>query len=243
MILVVDLGNTNIVFGLFNGKKLASEWRFSTAKLKIPKINHKISAVIIASVVPALNKIIQKKLKKLYKCKVHFVTAQNIKGIKVMLKNKQEIGADRVADALAAYRLYGGPTIIVDFGTATTFDLISNEGEYLGGAIAPGIDLARDALYEHAAKLPKIKISAPKGVVGKNTKSAMQSGLVYGYAAMVDGMIKKIASHISRPASRVKVIATGGLAPLICKYTTVVDTIDKKLTLKGLQMIGKKLNG
>lgn len=236
MILVVDLGNTNIVFGLFKGKKLAREWRFPTAKLKIPKIRSKLSAVMVASVVPALNKTIQKKLKKQYRCKVHFVTAENISGVKVRLKDKREIGADRVVDALAAYKLYGGPTIVVDFGTATTFDLISKKGEYLGGAIAPGIDLARDALYEHAAKLPKIKISAPCGVVGKDTRSAMQSGLVYGYAAMIEGMVKRISP-------RAKVIATGGLASLICKYTTIVDRIDKKLTLKGLHMIGEELNG
>lgn len=243
MILAVDLGNTNIVFGLFKGKKLDREWRFPTAKLKIPKIRSKISAVIVASVVPSLNKRLRSKLSKRYKCRVHFVTAKNISGLKVKLKNKREIGADRVVDALAAYRLYGGPIIIVDFGTATTFDLISKKGEYLGGAIAPGIDLARDALYEHAAKLPKIKISAPEGVIGKDTKSAMRSGLVYGYAAMVEGMVMRIKSEILNPKSEINVIATGGLAPLICKHTTVVDRIDKKLTLKGLHMIGEELNG
>lgn len=236
MILTVDLGNTNIVFGLFKGKKLTREWRFPTAGLKLPKIRSKISMVIVASVVPALDNKLKNKLSRSYKCRVHFVTAKNIYGLKVKLKNKREIGADRVVDALAAYRLYGGPIIIVDFGTATTFDLISKKGEYLGGAIAPGIDLARDALYEHAAKLPKIKISAPKGVIGKDTKSAMRSGLVYGYAAMIEGMVRRIS-----PLA--KVVATGGLAPLICKHTTVVDRIDKKLTLKGLHMIGEELNG
>jgi type III pantothenate kinase len=233
MILTIDLGNTNIVFALFKGKKITREWRFPTAKIKIPKIKSKISAIIVASVVPNLNRKLKTALKKSFKCPIHYVTAKNIEGIKVCLKNKGEVGADRVVDALAAYRLYGGPCIVVDFGTATTFDLISKKGEYLGGAIAPGVDLARDALYEHAAKLPKIKIVAPKGIIGKDTKSAMQSGLVYGYAAMIEGMIARISS-------RAKVIATGGLAPLICKYTKVVDRIDTKLTLKGLQMIGDK---
>lgn len=248
MILTIDIGNTNIVFGLFNGKELIREWRFPAEKLRIPKIKSKISAVIVASVVPSLNRKLKTEIRRQFKCNPFFVTAKNIPGLKVGLKKKGEIGADRVVNALAAYNLYGGPAIVVDFGTATTFDLISAKGEYLGGAIAPGIDLARDALYEQAAKLPRIKISAPKGIIGKDTVSAMQSGLVYGYVAMVEGMVNRIKRQITSskfqtiPKSQnIKVIATGGLAKLICKHTKVVDRIDEKLTLKGLRMIADDL--
>lgn len=239
VILTIDLGNTNVVFGLFKGKRLVREWRYPTEKLKIPSIKAKLSAVIIASVVPSLNRKLKARIRKQFKRVPFFVTAENIPELKVRLKKKREIGADRVVDALAVYRLYGGPSIIVDFGTATTFDVVSGRGEYLGGAIAPGIALARDSLYKKAAKLPRIKISAPKQIIGKNTVSAMQSGLVFGYVAMVEGMVGRIRKAIGQ---RPKVIATGGLAKLICKYTRVVDRIDTKLTLKGLQMIGEKFD-
>ncbi|MBU1026792.1 MAG: type III pantothenate kinase, partial [Candidatus Margulisbacteria bacterium] len=176
MILTIDIGNTCIVFGLFKGKKLVREWRFPTSKFKIPKINHKIKAVIVASVVPGMDRKLSVELRAKGLPNPFFVTAQNVPGLKVKLKNKREIGADRVVDALAAHRLYGGPVIIVDFGTATTFDVVSSKGEYLGGAIAPGISLARDALYNQTAKLPKVEVRAPKSVIGKDTVSAMQSG-------------------------------------------------------------------
>ena len=240
MLLAIDLGNTNTVLGLFRGKRLIKEWRYSTRKFKIPKIQARVKAVIVASVVPALNRKLKTGIRKRFKCNPFFVTAENIPGLKVGLKNKREVGADRVVDALAAFTLYEGPLVVVDFGTATTFDAISARGEYLGGAIAPGIDLAKDALYEQAAKLPKIKISAPKQIIGRNTVSAMRSGLVYGYVSMVEGMVERFKKAIGK---RPKVIATGGLAKLICKYTRVVDKIDAKLTLKGLRMIGEKIYG
>ncbi|MDD5383202.1 MAG: type III pantothenate kinase [Candidatus Margulisbacteria bacterium] len=241
MILAVDLGNTNIVFGLFRGKKLLRQWRHPTSNFKLPASRYKIRKIIIASVVPALNKKLMRQIVKQYGVKPYFVTAENIPTLKVLLKNKREIGADRVVDALAAYKLYGGPAIVVDFGTATTFDIISAKGEYQGGVIAPGITLARDALYEQTAKLPKIEISSPTRVIGKDTVSAIRSGLVFGYVALVEGMIARIKSEVR--AKNIKVIATGGLAGLICKYTKVVDRIDAKLTLQGLQMIGAILNG
>jgi len=255
MLLVIDLGNTNVVFGLFRGKRLLKEWRYPTEKFKIPKIRAKVRAAVVASVVPFLDRRLKRELKAKFGVNPFFVTASNIPGLTVLVKNKKEIGADRVVDALAAYTLYKGPAIVVDFGTATTFDLVSAKGEYLGGAIAPGITLARDALYDRAAKLPKVKIKAPKRLIGNDTESAMQSGLVYGYVAMVEGMVARIKSEILNSKSetnskskirnskqRVKIIATGGLAKLICKYTSVVDRIDDKLTLKGLQMIGEKIN-
>ena len=243
MLLAIDLGNTSVVFGLFRGRKLVRKWRQPTNKLKIQNSKVKIDEAIICSVVPHLNDRLRKEIKKKLGVTPFFVTAANIPGLKVRLKNKREVGADRVVDALAALTLYKGPLVVVDFGTATTFDAISARGEYLGGAIAPGVILARDALYEQAAKLPRIKISVPRQVIGRNTVSAMQSGLVYGYVAMVEGMVKRMKSEIRNPKSEINVIATGGLSKLICKYTKVVDKIDTQLTLKGLQLIGEKIYG
>jgi type III pantothenate kinase len=263
VILTIDLGNTNTVFAIFKGKKIIKEWRFPTTQVRWPRIKAKINQVIVASVVPSLNRKLKAKIRKQYNCNPFFVTANNINGIEVCLRNKREIGADRVVDVLAAYKLYGGPAIVIDFGTATTFDVLSAKGQYLGGAIAPGIALARDALYEQAAKLPMIEIKAPKRIIGKNTISAMRSGLVFGYVAMVEGMVDRLKSEIQNPnpstvlkiksqirnklqipnpKSQIKVIATGGLAKLICKYTEVVDKIDTRLTLKGLRIIGEKYN-
>lgn len=270
MLLTIDVGNSNIVFGLFNGKKLLWVRRCLTSNIQLPTSKQlrqngtKISKVTISSVVPAIDQRLKREVQKLWGIKPHFVTAENIQGIKVKLKNKKEIGADRVVDALAAYKLYGGPVIVVDFGTATTFDVISAKGEYLGGAIAPGVLLARDALHEQTAKLPRIAIKAPRSVIGNDTLSAMQSGLVYGYVAMVEGMVERIKSKIpsdrdwiSRTSGRgqtsksqtnhkskspnlnPKVIATGGLARLICKESDIVDKIDDNLTLEGLRLIGE----
>ena len=256
MLLAIDLGNTNIVFGLFKGACLVREWRFPSDKYTLPKIKGQLDRIIVASVVPGADSKLRKRIQEAYQRLPFFVTASNIPGLKVRLKNKKEIGADRVVDALAAKRLYGVPAIVVDFGTATTFDVISAKGEYLGGAIAPGITMARDALYQKTAKLPKVRISPPKSVIGRDTVSAMQSGLVHGYVAMVEGMVKKLKSKIiphplnpplhrrwrggnpSEAREGVRIIATGGLAKLICKHTKVVDRIDAELTLKGLQMVG-----
>ena len=247
MLLAIDVGNTNITFGLFDRKKLVKKCRMKNAECKINVFNETIDAIIISSVVPKIDKKLRADCRKYFGLKPHFVTAENISGIKVKVKNKKEVGADRVVDALAAFKLYGGPCIVVDFGTATTFDVISGKGEYLGGAIALGISLARDALYSQTAKLPKVEIKAPKNVVGNDTVSAMQSGLVYGYVAMVEGMVQKLQTanlklqgNSKQKTSKMKIISTGGYAPLICKYTKVVDTIDQDLTLKGLQMIGER---
>jgi len=248
MLLAIDIGNTNIVFGVFSGKKIVKQWRVSTPKTtfqSLPAIKG-IDQILIASVVPSLDRSLAKLLVKKYGVKPHFVTASNIPGIRIRMRKKNEVGADRVVDALAAYKLYGGPVIVVDFGTATTFDVINAKGDYLGGAIAPGLLLARDALHAQTAKLPRIELKAPRSVIGNNTVEAIRSGLVLGYVAMVEGLVRRIKSeyrtrnteHGTRNTG-VKVIATGGLAPLICKQTGIVDIIDDKLTLKGLMLIGK----
>jgi type III pantothenate kinase len=238
MLLAIDIGNTNIVFGVFSGKKIVKQWRLPTPKtaLKTFPVIKGIDQILIASVVPALDKSLARQLSKKYGITPHFVTARNIPGIRLRMRNKNEVGADRVVDALAAYKLYGGPAIVVDFGTATTFDVITAKGEYLGGAIAPGLLLARDALHARTAKLPLIDLKAPRHVIGKNTVEAIQSGLVFGYVAMVEGLIKHINSSFGIRHSAFRVVATGGLARLICKYTDVVDIIDDNLTLKGLQL-------
>jgi type III pantothenate kinase len=224
-ILAIDVGNTSTSFGLFEGKKIKRKWRSSTPKL-ITLRRLPVKGIIVSSVVPKADRII----KRLYP-QARFVTAKNIKGIRLRIRNKAEVGADRVVNALAALRLYGKPAIIVDFGTATTFDALSARGEYLGGAIAPGIALTRDILHERTAKLPRIKIKPPRKVIGNSTVEALRSGLVHGYAAMVEGMITRFKKNLG---SKAKVIATGGYAELIGKYSRGIDIIDEDLTLKGL---------
>lgn len=242
MLLTIDLGNTNVVFGLFDGKKLVQQWRRPSDRFRKVPHNFKCEGVVVASVVPALDQALQAEVQKRFGIRPHFVSGKNIKGIGVKV-NISEVGADRVVDALAAYRLYGAPCLIVDFGTATTFDVVSAAGEYLGGAIAPGIMLGRDALYERTAKLPRVEIKAPHSVIGSDTVTAIQSGLVYGYVAMVEGMIQRIKLKIENKKLKMKVIATGGLARLICKYTKAVEVVDPLLTLKGLRMIGEEVYG
>ena len=238
MLLAVDIGNTSTHFGVFQGEKILREWRVMTEGISGDRdIRKRISGykdirkVIVSSVVPSANRFIRKLFPKAV-----FVDHKNI-GIKIRLKKPSEVGADRLVDALAAYILYKGPCIVVDFGTATTSDVISQKGEYLGGAIAPGVLLSRDCLHDRTAKLPRIELKPPRRVIGKNTLEAMRSGLVYGYVAMVEGMIARIKAELTPYPPLV--IATGGMAELICKYTTVVDKIDSRLTLKGLNYVGR----
>lgn len=253
MLLAIDVGNTSVHAGLFDGEKLVKEMRVLTEGIsgnqgigKWISENQDIRQVIVSSVVPDVSKIIKK-----WFPKAVFVDYKNV-GIKVKVRRPSEVGADRLVNALAVKELYGGPAIIVDFGTATTFDVINAKGEYLGGIIAPGILMARDALHSKTAKLPQIAIKAPRSVIGKDTVSAMQSGLVFGYVALVEGMIQRIQTELtplpplfSREGGAssalagvsLKIIATGGLARLICKYTDAIDRIDERLTLKGLTLI------
>jgi type III pantothenate kinase len=234
MLLVIDVGNSSTRFGIFDNNKLKKNWTIETKNLFKWKPDKSIASLpaIISSVVPAASKILRRKL-----IRPRFVDARTIKGLKIKLKNKSEIGADRVVDAYAAINLYGIPAIILDFGTATTFDVISKKGEYLGGSIAPGIGLSRDVLHERTAKLPRIEIKAPKNIIGRSTVDAMRSGLVYGYASMVDGMIERLKDKTGK---KTKVIATGGYAKLIAKYASGIDIIDIDLTLKGLNLIWQK---
>lgn len=239
MLLAIDVGNTTTVFGLFDGEKLKKKWREDTVNLRLKsrltanprRREARLFAgsdlrVVVSSVVPKADKIIKKKFPN-----AHFVTAANIKGIKVKAK-KSEVGADRAVNALAAYKLYGAPAIVVDFGTATTFDVISKKGEYLGGAIAPGLGLQAEILHKATAKLPKLKIKDTNKLIGRTTKEAILSGLIYGYVSLVEGMVKLFTVHCPRST----VIATGGFAKLIAKHTKAIDIVDQDITLKGLRL-------
>jgi len=229
MLITIDIGNTSTLFG-------PSKIRIKTDPALLEKTlkNFKrTDAAIVSSVVPQLNKIIKK-----YFNKVIFVGYKTFKGqMKIKVKNPAEVGADRLVNAYAAYKLYGSPAIVVDFGTATTFDVIDIDGSYLGGLIAPGIQISADALHEHTAKLPKVKVQMPKSIIGKSTVDSMQAGIYYGYIGLVEGIIKRLNSQFSIENSQLNIIATGGYAKLIGKKTKAFDHIDEDLTIKGLGII------
>jgi type III pantothenate kinase len=234
MLLAVDIGNTNIVFGLFKGKKLISKHRILTLAPRGVKAAGKIDAAVISSVVPRVTGIVAAKIKKQYGIKPVIVAWRNIKGLKAGLREKGQVGVDRLVNAFAVKKLYGAPAIIIDLGTATTFCALDRKGRYLGGAITSGLAISRDVLHERTAKLPLIEIKKPKGTIGKNTIEAMRSGLYWGYIEMIEGMIRRFKKELGRKA---KVVATGGLSPLIAKGTKKIDIVDPDLTLKGLNMI------
>lgn len=249
MILVVDVGNTNIVLGVYREKTLLHHWRVSTNReatydeygmmftnlLFHAKITvEQIEGVIISSVVPPLMFALENCCLKYLK-KKPLVVGPGIKtGLNIRIENPREVGADRIVNAVAGIELYGPPLIIVDFGTATTYDYIDEAGQYTGGAISPGIVISTEALYQKAARLPRIELVKPKSAIGKNTVAAMQSGIIFGYAGQVDGIVNRIKAEFS---SKAKVIATGGLAELIADETTTIDIVNPLLTLQGLQMI------
>jgi type III pantothenate kinase len=249
MIFVCDVGNTNIVLGIYEGENLIHHWRIATSRektedefamliadlLKHAGISFKdFNGVILSSVVPSIMFSLERMCLKYFNQKP-IVVGPGIKtGLNLKVDNPREIGADRIVNAVAGVHLYQAPLIIVDFGTATTFCYIDEKEHYLGGAIAPGITISTEALYESASKLPRIELSKPDHIVGGNTISAMQSGIVYGYVGLVEGIVTRM---IKAAKVRPKVVATGGLAPFIAKETNIVDQIDPFLTLKGLYLI------
>src|SRR5262249_44413803 len=254
MLLAIDLGNTNTVFGVYDSNdKLVMHWRLSTQKERtvdeygillrnlfaLEKIDaKKIRRVIIASVVPPLDHVLHEMVSTYFSIKPAFVTHENA-GIPILYDDPREVGADRIADAVAVLHKYGAPAIVVDFGTATTFNAITSDGEYRGGVIAPGIGISAEALYEHAAKLPRIEIQKPSNVIGSSTVGSMQSGLFYGYVALVDGIIARMKKELGANA---RVIGTGGQAPLISRETKAIEIVDPNLTLDGLQLIAARLS-
>lgn len=249
MILVFDVGNTNMVIGVYEGKELLTHWRvrtdnqrtcdeygmmlrsfFDDKNIDIKKVN----SVIISSVVPNLMMELTWMSQKYFSCKP-LVVGPGIKtGLAIKYDNPKEVGADRVVNAVAAYHKYGGPLIIVDFGTATTFCAIDDQGNYLGGAISPGIIISTEALVARASKLPRVEMVKPKNIIGKNTVASMQSGIVYGFVGQVDGIINRMKKEFE---GEVKVVSTGGLASIISSETDNIDLIDEFLTLDGLRII------
>jgi len=253
VLLAIDLGNTNTVFGVYEGDQLVMHWRLSTQKertvdeygillrnlFSLEGIDAKrIRRVVIASVVPPLDPVLNEMASAYFAIKPMFVTHENA-GIPILYDDPREVGADRIVNAVAVLHKYGKPAIVVDFGTATTFDAITAAGEYRGGVIAPGIVISAEALYEHAAKLPRIEIQKPANVIGTSTITSMQSGLVYGYVALVDGIITRMKDELG---STTRVIGTGGQAPFISQETRLIETVDPNLTLDGLQLLASRLS-
>jgi type III pantothenate kinase len=248
-LLAVDVGNTNTVLGVFRDGELAAHWRIRTvaertsdeyAVLLKTLLDlegspwHSIDAGIISSVVPPTLFGLQQFFKR-HCGGPALVVGPGIKsGMPILYENPREVGADRIVNAVAAYDEIKGGCIVVDFGTATTWDVVSPKGEYLGGAIAPGITISSEALYEHAAKLPRVELARPGKVVARNTVASMQAGLVYGYAGMVDALVERIRGEVDFTA---RCIATGGLAPLIATETKTIESTDELLTLKGLRLL------
>lgn len=250
MLLAIDIGNTQTVIGLFDDSdRLSHHWRISTNRretadekaimttnlLAIDGVKlADVSGVVISSVVPSCTSSFTEAAKRLFKVVPFVVDSASVTDLKIAYKHPHEIGADRIVNALAGFRLFGGPLIIVDFGTATTFDVIAKDGVYLGGAISPGVEISAESLFAAAAKLTRVELAAPKKVVGTVTATSMQSGIVFGAAAMVDGMVERIKKETGL---QFKVIATGGLAELIAPHCASVVRVEPFLTLLGLQII------
>jgi type III pantothenate kinase len=250
MLLTIDIGNTNITLGLYDGQELVRAWRLATVHERMPDeyglqllglLEHaelgesSVQDVALASVVPPLTGSFTQACHDYLGLEPFVVDAGVKTGLSIRYEDpKHALGADRVVDAVAVLQLYGGPACVVDFGTATTFDAISAEGEYLGGAIAPGIGIAADALFERTAKLPRVQITRPPDVIGRNTVHAIQSGLLFGYVGLVEGMVARFRKELG-PTMRV--IGTGGLAALIAAETDVIEIQAPWLTLEGLRII------
>ncbi len=249
MLLTIDIGNTNLTIGLYEGEKLAWHWRLATDHNRMPDeyglqllglLTHagykptELIGISLASVVPNLTGRVVQACREYLKREPLVVDAGVKTGIRIRYEDPRAVGADRVCDAAAVMHLYGGPACVVDFGTATTFNAVTKEGDYLGGAITAGVNLAAEALFTHAAKLPRIDLQRPPSVIGRNTTHAMQSGLLFGYVSMVEGMVARFRAELG---PEMKVIATGGLSEIVAKETKVIDHIAPWLTLDGLRII------
>ncbi len=260
VLLVIDVGNTNVSLGVFDYDaapergtgRLSQHWRVSTHREQTSdelvislsalfasegRATHEITDVILSSVVPPVVPIWERVSSKLFGCPAQIVGPGMRTGMPVRYENPHEVGADRIVNAVAAFELYGGPIIAVDFGTATTFDCISERGEYLGGVICPGIHISMEALFERASKLHRVEIARPRSVIGRTTTGALQSGLLYGYAGLVDSMIGRIRGELGEHA---RVIATGGLARRIAEESSEIEQVAPFLTLDGLRILFEK---
>ena len=254
MLFVIDVGNTNIVMGVFDGDKLARHWRIRTERNTTEDefqvlaaglfgrsgITFKaIEKTVISCVVPPMVTILDA-----FGCKYlghapKWIDAKSYPGMPILIKNPNEVGADRIVNAVGAYQRYQTSLIVIDFGTATTFDAISERGEYIGGVISPGIGIASEALFAHASKLPRVEIfKSPDTVIGKDTIGSIQAGIIFGYAGLVDGIVRRMRSEMG---GRPKIIATGGLAPLIQNVADTIEAVEPDLTLEGLKIISDTL--
>ncbi len=249
MLLTVDIGNTNLTLGLYQGETLGPHWRLATDHERMPdeyglqflgllsnagRTPEDLTGVCMASVVPPLTGRVASACREYLHQEPLIVDAGVKTGVRVRYDDPRSVGADRIVDAAAVVKLYGGPACVVDFGTATTFDAIAEDGDYLGGAIAPGIGIAAEALFLRTAKLPRVDILRPPSVIGRNTVHSMQSGLLFGYVSLVEGMVARFRQELG---PRMKVIATGGLAEIVARETSVIEVTAPWLTLDGLRMI------
>ena len=249
MLLALDVGNTNVTLALFDGDRLAADWRVTSRRewtadevavelrdlfeLRDFELSA-VTGVVIASVVPTINPALVEASRRYLKCEPVMVGPGVKTSVRIRYENPRDVGADRIANALAAYTKYGGPVVVIDFGTAVTYDAIDADGDYLGGAIAPGIEISLDALVSHTAMLRRVEAVAPDSIIGRNTINSIQSGLVWGFVAQVEGMVKRMVDELG---GRARVIATGGQAPLVAGLTSVIEATDPLLTLEGLRLI------
>ena len=249
MLLVIDIGNTSTILGVFEDEKLRATWQMATrihrmpdeyAALLLNLLHHQnldttdIKEIALCSVVPPLTATFEELFQRYFHISPLVVGAGVKTGVRIRMDNPREVGTDRIVNAAAAHHLYSGPIIIADLGTATTFDTVSKEGDYLGGAIAPGINTAAEALFMQAAALPRVELVHPKNAIGTNTITAMQSGIVFGYIGLIEGMVARIQQELGEKAT---VVATGGYAELMARGTTVIDVVNTNLTLIGLRLI------
>ncbi|GBD12299.1 Type III pantothenate kinase [bacterium HR24] len=249
MLLALDIGNTNVTAGVFEDARLRRTWRLATdvrreadeyAGLLLTLLQHggiapgEIKAAVMCSVVPDLEPVFETVCRSYLGVRPLLVDVGVRTGLRVLYDAPRDVGPDRVADAVAALHLYGAPVIIVDLGTATVFDAVNRDGDYVGGAIAPGLGIAAEALFQRAARLYRVELTRPRAVIGRNTVAAMQSGIVYGYVALVEGMVARFREELGADA---KVVATGGYAHLIAAETRAIDHVNPDLTLVGLRLI------
>jgi type III pantothenate kinase len=261
MLLAIDVGNTNIVLGVFDGATLVQSWRLQTLRERTSdelgllvdglfahnRIDRsRIRGVILGSVVPPLTGTIRQMVERYFGVKAVVIEPDLDTGMPILYKNPAEVGADRIVNAVAAYEKFGKtarpsprPMVVVDFGTATTLDAVSAKGEYLGGAICPGVQISADALFQRAARLPRIDVRKPKTVIGQTTVGAMESGLFYGYVGMVEGLVRRMTEELG---GEIICVATGGLADVIAPETTLIQHVDPDLTLHGLRIVWERNN-
>lgn len=257
MLLTIDVGNTHTVLGLFDGEEIVEHWRISTDARRTADelavllqglmgmhpllgdgLGDGIDGIAICATVPSVLHELREVTRRYYGDVPAVLVEPGVKtGVPILFDNPKEVGADRIINAVAANELYGGPAIVVDFGTATTFDAVSARGEYVGGVIAPGIEISVEALGVRAAMLRKIEVARPRSVIGKNTVEAMQAGIVYGFAGQVDGVVSRMARELADDPDDVTVIATGGLAPMVLGESSVIDEHEPWLTLIGLRLV------